>query len=115
VTSKNKLSIDRFNVRQMFNNSEGKTSGMLFVCTFGCFSAVMCFVVVGNIIAGAAVYSVLYKENLSELLRVDIQALLNNLLVMALALFGMAGAGLGIRRFTPDKHVLTEADETKTI
>lgn len=107
-TNVNKPSIDKFNIKQMFNNSKGKTSGMLVVCIYACISAVTCFVIVAGIISGAAIYAVIHKDNLSTLLHPDIQALLQNLLMQASALFAMGGAGLGIRRYTPDKLPVIE-------
>lgn len=114
MTDKNKLSVDRFSVVQMFNNSEGKTSGMLFVCTIGCLSAVICFSASFIILFGASVYGIIVKEKISDLLPPDITGLLNNMMFQAISMFALGGTGLGIRRFTTDKHVLTE-DEKNNI
>lgn len=113
MTSKDKLSVDRFSVIQMFNNSEGKTSGMLFTCTLGCFAAVLCFSASFLILFGAAIYGVAFKEPLSELMPKEIIGLLENMMMQAIAFFALAGTGLGVRRFTTDKHVLTDGDEKK--
>lgn len=107
----NKPSIDRFNPVQMFNNSKGKTSGLLLVCIYACLASVTCFVIVGSVIVGASLYAVINKENLSDLIKPDIQALLSNLLLQSSALFAMGGAGLGIRRFTNDKPVQEDTQD----
>ena len=111
---KQKTDINKFNVSQMFNDKEGKTSGMLFISIFACFNATMCFVVVGNIIAISSVYSMISKEPITQLLPPDITALLNNLLLQSLGLFAMGATGLGIRRLTADKIMQASKDSGNT-
>lgn len=110
MTSKDKLSVDRFSIVQMFNNSEGKTSGMLFVCTLGCFSSVICFSASFLMLFGASIYGIIIKSNIANLLPPDITGLLNNMMMQSIMMFGLAGTGLGVRRFTTDKHVVTEEE-----
>lgn len=112
MTSRDRLSVDRFSIIQMCNNSEGKTSGMLTMCTLGCFSSILCFSASFLILFGASIYGVIMKEPLIELLPKDIIDLLNSMMQQSIMFFGLAGAGLGVRRFTTDKHVLTDMDST---
>lgn len=97
------LSVDKFNIAQMFNNSKGKTSGMLFISIMACFSAVMCFVIVGSILVVAGIYGMVHKIAFSDILTPDITSLFKDLISQALILFFGGASGLGIRRFTPDK------------
>ncbi len=107
------LDVDIFSIRQMFNNSKGKTSGMLFICIYAGFTAVSCFGIVVAIMVGASVYALVEKVTLNSVLPVDILNFLSNIIFQSLALFTSALAGLGARRFTQDKG--TNETENKEV
>jgi len=106
--------IAKFNWKEMFNNSKGKTSGMLVVCILACLVSVANFFSVGLILNGASIYGAIFHVPLVEILSSDITMFLNNLLIQSIAMFGLGVAGLGARRFTPDKQITddTYTDET---
>lgn len=112
MTDKSKLSVDKFSWIQMYNNSEGKTSGMLFTCTMASNTAIMSFSCSWIILLSSAIYAAWNKEPLIVILPIEIQNLLQNMMMQSAGLFTVAQAGLGVRRFTTDKHVTTE-DEIK--
>lgn len=111
------MDVDKFNWAQMFNNSKGKTSGMLVICFYAGIVSVSCFALVGLITIGASVYAMIAQENFARVLPTDILNFLNNIMFQSLALFGSAAAGYGARRFTKDKDTTeetTHTDDTKS-
>jgi len=104
--------VSEFKWKEMFNNSTGKTSGMLFVCTLACFNSAMTFSTSALILFGASIYGVIFHVPLNTLLPPDITGLLNNIMMQSIAMFALGASGLGVRRFTNDKPI---TEETKTI
>lgn len=104
--------VSEFKWKEMFNNSNGKTSGMLFVCTLACFNSAMTFSTSAIILFGASIYGVVFKVHLNELLPPDITGLLNNIMMQSIAMFALGASGLGVRRFTTDKPI---TDDSKKV
>ena len=97
--------VSKFNWKEMFNNSKGKTSGMLFVCTIACFNSAMCFSTAGLISLGASAYGALFHVPLNEILPPDITFFLRDIMMQSIAMFALGASGLGVRRFTTDKDI----------
>jgi len=105
--------VSEFKWKEMFNNSNGKTSGMLFVCTIACFNSAMCFSTAGLISVCASAYSAIFHIPLDEILQPDITMFLRDIMFQSIAMFTVAGTGLGIRRFTPDKQITDDEHKTE--
>jgi hypothetical protein len=106
-------SISEFKWKEMFNNSNGKTSGMLFVCIIACFNSAMTFSVSALIIFGASIYGMIFKINLPVILPPDITSFLSNIMMQSVAMFGLGATGLGVRRFTQDKNIIENQQNTE--
>jgi hypothetical protein len=105
--------VSEFKWKEMFNNSQGKTSGMLFVCTIACFNAAMCFSTAAVISLGASLYGAIYSINIIEILPPDLTMFLRDIMMQSIALFALGASGLGVRRFTTDKPVVSDSIENK--
>jgi hypothetical protein len=106
--------VSEFNWKEMFNNSNGKTSIMLFVCGVACFNSAMTFSTSALILFGASIYGVIFHVSLNTLLPPDITGLLNNIMMQSIAMFALGASGLGIRRFTNDKAIVDDSAKTES-
>jgi hypothetical protein len=112
---KGKLSIDKFSWVQMVNNTEGKTSGMLFLCLISGLVGCYTFGASTTILIGAYIYSAFHKIAISEVLPNDITSLFNIMMMQGASLIVFALSGFGVRRFTNDKPINNGDEENKTV
>jgi len=96
------LNIDRFNFIQMFNNSKGKTSLMLFSSFIGVITSSLIFTLCGVI----AAFMVMFEAKST-----DISNVLTSLAMQSVGLFTVSIGALTTRRFTDDKTITNENKE----
>jgi hypothetical protein len=101
--------VSEFRWKEMFNNSNGKTSGMLFVCTIACFNSAMTFSTSAIIVFGSSIYGALFHVPLGDIMSPDITMLLRDVMFQSIAMFGLGATGLGVRRFTTDKPITDDS------
>ena len=89
------LNINKFTFAQMFNNSKGKTSPMLFVAFFGAFVSLFVFSSCAFVMMALVVHES----------KTDITGILNSILMQSVALFTLSSGMLTVRRFTQDKEI----------
>lgn len=89
------ININRFTWQQMFNNSKGKTSPMLFVAFCGALTALSVF----SSCAFVMIILVVHES------KTDVTGILNSVLMQSVALFTLSSGMLTVRRFTNDKEV----------
>lgn len=111
---KGKLSVDKFSWPQMVNNTEGKTSGMLFLCLISGLVGCYTFGTSTTILIIAYIYAAIYKLKISEVLPTDITGLFNIMMMQGAALIIFALSGYGVRRVTNDKPITYVDEENKT-
>lgn len=95
-----KNGIDQFNWKQMFNNSKGKTSGILLAGFLACIVSTGGFFAAGNLM----IIMVIFK------LEKDINVInfLNMLVMQSIVFFSLGGTLLGAHRLSKDKPVEDE-------
>lgn len=81
------MNISKFDIREMYNNSKGKTSLMLVCAHMVVFSGCYGFVVGVHTVDG-------------------------NTMIQSIAMVTIGSTLLGVRRFTPDKEIKEEATKT---
>lgn len=89
------LNINQFTFAQMFNNSKGKTSPMLFVAFCGAVVSLCVFSSCAFVMMALVVHES----------KTDITGILNSILMQSVALFTLSSGMLTVRRFTQDKEI----------
>ena len=108
------IGIDKFSWAQMFNNSKGKSSGMLLVCIYAGIVSITSFGLAVAIMVVTVVFALINKVSLASVMPTDILNFLGTIMFQSLALFTSALAGLGARRFTKDKEIIKEENEAES-
>jgi len=94
-----KPNLHKFDWREIFNDSKGRTSPGKIVGFFACIVSVLVF--------GIASMEAVFTRSFSD----QTNAILTTITMQSVALFTVGSALLAIRRFTKDKEVVTENNE----
>jgi hypothetical protein len=91
------LNIDKFSVRQLFNDSKGKTSPTLTAGFVACMVALGGFLAAGNLIIVMVIFKFEKDPNVINFL--------NMIVMQSIGLFTLGGTMLGVHRLSKDKQV----------
>ena len=95
-----KPDLHKFDWREIFNDSRGRTSPGKIVGFFACIVSVLVF--------GIASMEAVFTRHVNE----QTNVILTTITMQSVALFTIGSALLAIRRFTKDKETPTDSNET---